>query len=120
MPKGSESHFKVIVVSEVFEGQKLLARHRLVNATLAAELDGCARDSRERRSRDAREPIERECTACPRRAAACARSRPVTRASSSRRRPVHALSIVAKTPAQWEAAEGAVPESPACMGGSKR
>ncbi|WP_162045706.1 BolA family protein [Vibrio taketomensis] len=35
---GSESHFKVVVVSEQFEGLRLLARHRLVNQTLADEL----------------------------------------------------------------------------------
>jgi BolA protein len=38
VPEGSESHFKVVVVSPVFEGKNLLARHRLINATLAVEL----------------------------------------------------------------------------------
>ncbi|EOD36974.1 hypothetical protein EMIHUDRAFT_77935, partial [Emiliania huxleyi CCMP1516] len=33
--------------------------------------------------------------------------------------PVHALTIVAKTPAQWAKASGAVPPSPPCLGGSK-
>lgn len=28
---GSESHFKVVVVSQAFEGQRLLGRHRQVN-----------------------------------------------------------------------------------------
>lgn len=37
---GSESHFKVIVVSKTFEGQRLLGRHRQVNAVLAEELAG--------------------------------------------------------------------------------
>lgn len=36
---GSESHFKVVIVSESFEEQKLLARHRMVNQTLADELE---------------------------------------------------------------------------------
>jgi len=40
VPAGSESHFKVVVVSERFEGEKLLARHRRVNRTLSAELQG--------------------------------------------------------------------------------
>lgn len=40
VPPGSESHFKVVVVSGQFEGQRLLARHRLVNQLLAAELAG--------------------------------------------------------------------------------
>ena len=35
-----ESHFKLILVSEKFEGQRLLARHRAVNAILAEELAG--------------------------------------------------------------------------------
>ena len=38
VPKGSESHFKVIVVSYQFEGKRLLARHRLVNEILKEEL----------------------------------------------------------------------------------
>lgn len=36
----TNSHFKVIIVSEVFAGMRLLARHRLVNACLANELAG--------------------------------------------------------------------------------
>ncbi len=35
---GSESHFKVIIVSKDFEGERLIKRHRAVNATLAEEL----------------------------------------------------------------------------------
>jgi len=38
VPEGSESHFKVVVVSPAFAGKNLLARHRLINATLADEL----------------------------------------------------------------------------------
>jgi len=38
VPEGSESHFKVIVVSDEFEGKRLLARHRIINAILADEL----------------------------------------------------------------------------------
>ena len=40
VPEGSESHFKVVVVSSAFEGKNLLGRHRLINATLADELNG--------------------------------------------------------------------------------
>jgi len=40
VPEGSESHFKVVVVSPAFAGKNLLARHRLINATLADELNG--------------------------------------------------------------------------------
>eukprot|EP00754_Rhynchopus_humris_P035020 Rhum_TRINITY_DN16594_c0_g1::Rhum_TRINITY_DN16594_c0_g1_i1::g.163760::m.163760/K05527/bolA; BolA family transcriptional regulator, general stress-responsive regulator len=70
VPPGSETHFKVVVVSDAFEGVKLLDRHRLVNALLKDELAG----------------------------------------------PVHALSINAKTPAQWEK-NSTVQASPSCRGG---
>ncbi|XP_075137249.1 bolA-like protein 1 [Leptodactylus fuscus] len=72
VPAGSESHFKVVVVSDVFDGKSLIQRHRLVNDVLKEELAG----------------------------------------------PVHALSIEAKTPQQWEE-NPTVSKSPACMGGSK-
>ena len=39
VPPGSESHFKVIVVSDKFDGQRLIQRHRQVNQVLATELD---------------------------------------------------------------------------------
>ncbi len=38
VPAGSESHFKVTVAADAFEGQRLLARHRKVNALLMDEL----------------------------------------------------------------------------------
>jgi BolA protein len=37
---GSETHFKVVMVSSDFEGSRLIARHRSVNETLAEELAG--------------------------------------------------------------------------------
>lgn len=40
VPAGSESHFKVTIVSGEFEGKMLVARHRMVNKVLAEELDG--------------------------------------------------------------------------------
>ena len=70
VPTGSETHFKVTVVSSLFDNQKLIARHRLVNTTLKEELDG----------------------------------------------PVHALSISAKTPAQW-AKTTTLHTTPGCQGG---
>lgn len=74
VPAGSETHFKVVVVSEQFTDQSLVARHRLVNNCLKSELEG----------------------------------------------PVHALSIVAKTPAQWKEMLNkgqTVGPSPNCRGG---
>ncbi|OOE89056.1 transcriptional regulator BolA [Salinivibrio sp. AR640] len=40
VPEGAESHFKVVVVSELFSDQRLIQRHRAVNSTLADELAG--------------------------------------------------------------------------------
>lgn len=40
VPAGSETHFKVVVVSPRFAGERLLARHRRVNEALAEELAG--------------------------------------------------------------------------------
>jgi BolA family transcriptional regulator, general stress-responsive regulator len=39
-PGTGESHFRVLIVSPAFAGASRVARHRSVNATLAAELDG--------------------------------------------------------------------------------
>lgn len=71
-PRDAESHFKVTIVSDAFNSLALLARHRLVNATLAAELKG----------------------------------------------GIHALSITARTPQQWQA-DQTVAKSPACLGGQE-
>ena len=38
MPKGSESHFKVVVVSDIFEGKSIIDQHREVNSVLKEEL----------------------------------------------------------------------------------
>ena len=73
VPKGSETHFKVVVVSDKFNDVKHIDRHRLVNSLLNEEMKG----------------------------------------------PVHALSIKAKTPAQWAKSQK-VDASPLCRGGSKR
>ncbi|WP_299873883.1 BolA family transcriptional regulator [uncultured Cocleimonas sp.] len=34
----TESHFKVVAVSDAFDGKMLIARHRMINAALADEL----------------------------------------------------------------------------------
>jgi len=38
VPPGSESHFKIVVVSNAFEGKNLIARHQLVYRLLADEM----------------------------------------------------------------------------------
>ena len=38
--EGSESHFKVVIVSDDFRDKMLIARHRMVNKALEAELNG--------------------------------------------------------------------------------
>ena len=40
VPPGSESHFKVIVVSDEFETKSRIQRHQTMNALLADELAG--------------------------------------------------------------------------------
>ncbi len=40
VPDGAQSHFKVTVVSDAFEGKRLLARHREINALAADALAG--------------------------------------------------------------------------------
>jgi len=38
VPPNSETHFKVVVVGDAFEGKSLVMRHRAINKALAAEL----------------------------------------------------------------------------------
>ena len=40
VPEGSESHFKVVVVSHQFDGQRLVQRHQSVYKLLADDLAG--------------------------------------------------------------------------------
>lgn len=70
---GKESHFKLVIVSQEFDGIPLIKRHRLINTLLSEELE----------------------------------------------EDIHALSLITKTPEQWEASS-VVPKSPACLGGSKK
>lgn len=75
-PRDSETHFKVVVVSNQFESiTSPVQRHRMVNTALAELLEG----------------------------------------------PVHALSIVAKSPSQWEKmvqeGKATIESSPKCRGG---
>jgi BolA protein len=37
---GGETHFRVYIVSQAFEGKSRIERHRMINAVLAAELAG--------------------------------------------------------------------------------
>ncbi|KAJ6638253.1 BolA-like protein [Pseudolycoriella hygida] len=71
VPKGSETHFKVLVVSDKFQDMALLKRHRLINDLVKNKLQG---------------------------------------------KFVHALSIEAKTPSQWDSTYTVDP-SPNCRGG---
>jgi|TARA_B100000768_G_C11206330_1_gene344008 BolA protein len=40
VPPGSESHFKIVIVSQKFDGQRSVKRHQLVYGILASELAG--------------------------------------------------------------------------------
>ncbi|HUN97187.1 MAG TPA: BolA family protein [Bradyrhizobium sp.] len=37
---GGETHFRIYIVSPVFQGKSRIERHRMINSTLAAELAG--------------------------------------------------------------------------------
>jgi BolA protein len=37
---GGETHFRVNIVSDAFKGKSRIERHRMINSTLAAELNG--------------------------------------------------------------------------------
>jgi BolA protein len=37
---GGQTHFRVYIVSAAFEGKSRIERHRMINATLAGELEG--------------------------------------------------------------------------------
>jgi BolA family transcriptional regulator, general stress-responsive regulator len=39
VPEGSESHFKVVIVSDAFDGTRTLGRHRAVHQALKPQLD---------------------------------------------------------------------------------
>ncbi len=40
VPPGSESHFKLVIVSTEFDGKRLVGRHQMINAALRDELQG--------------------------------------------------------------------------------
>lgn len=40
VPAGAESHFKLVIVTDAFEGKSLVARHRSINRLLVEQLEG--------------------------------------------------------------------------------
>ncbi len=40
VPANSETHFKVVIVSDAFDGKRKVARHQQVYAELSAQLEG--------------------------------------------------------------------------------
>ena len=40
VPANSETHFRVVIVSDAFDGKRKVARHQQVYAELAAQLEG--------------------------------------------------------------------------------
>ena len=40
VPPNSETHFKVVIVTDVFDGKRKVARHQQVYGLLAAQLEG--------------------------------------------------------------------------------
>lgn len=75
VPKGAETHWNLVIVSEAFEGKSPVARHRAVYGALDEELKS----------------------------------------------GIHALTLKALTPKEWEDLGGEVTNpAPPCLGGSKR
>ena len=74
VPAGSESHFKVVLVTSQFDGKRLINRHRAVNAVLKEELA----------------------------------------------EQIHALALHTYTEQEWQSLYGNSPDSPNCLGGSKK
>ena len=71
VPPGSESHFKVTIVSSDFEGLSIIQKHRVIYKTLSEEIAG----------------------------------------------KIHALSLSAYTPSQWEQQGEEIHSTPHCRGG---
>lgn len=87
VPKGSQTHFKIFVVSSKFQGVMPVQRHRLVYGWT--------------------KPFMRSAEASP--------------SDIDYFHKIHALSIVAKTPDEWEREKDTISKrSPACLGGEKR
>ncbi|MFE8071979.1 BolA/IbaG family iron-sulfur metabolism protein [Marinobacteraceae bacterium S3BR75-40.1] len=74
VPPNSETHFKVTLVSDAFEGKRKVARHQAVYQIVNDELQ----------------------------------------------QGLHALALHIYTPEEWQARQQQSPDSPECMGGSKR
>lgn len=70
VPKDSETHFKIVIVSDQFNDKSLISCHRMVHDVLQVELKN-----------------------------------------------IHALSLLTKTPEQWEKSNKVITQSPACRGG---
>jgi BolA protein len=87
VPKDSQTHFKVFVVSEKFQNVMTVQRHRLVYSWTKSLM----------------------------------RPSDMNPNDSDYFHKIHALSIVAKTPEEWERDRDSIPKrSPACLGGEKR
>ncbi len=74
VPEGAESHFKVTVVTDSFNGKRLIERHRSINELLSSYFS----------------------------------------------EGLHALALHTMTPEEWFQKGGVSPDSPPCMGGSKK
>lgn len=74
VPKDSETHFKVVLVTAAFNGKRQVARHQLIYGLLAQELQN----------------------------------------------GVHALALHTYSPEEWTARNKPAPDSPQCLGGSKK
>ena len=83
---GGETHFRVYIVSPAFEGKSRIERHRMINATLAAELAGSvhALAIKAQAPGEAAEPDAAERAKTPSRPASAFSPRPRPRAAPPR------------------------------------
>jgi stress-induced morphogen len=87
VPKNSQTHFKVFLVSPQFEGVLPVQRHRMVYSLV--------------------KPFLRDSSAQP--------------SSPEYYHQIHALSIIAKTPAEWDKEQHSISkQSPRCLGGESK
>jgi BolA protein len=87
VPPKSELHFKVVVVSDIFAGKPLLARHRFINAALSSLLEKKDDSNHGQRS------------------------------TGQNGFHVHALALTTKTLEEWRECGGSTEASPKCLGG---
>lgn len=97
VPKNAQTHFKILVVSPVFQGLLPIARHRLIFALAKDEMRSNNQQTSCDKTTNIRQQISQDLYYTK----------------------IHALSIIAKTPDEWlrEIDSLLQKKSPVCLGG---